>query len=89
MVLFIRSTKKSISPRILPYYVLLLSIFLLILFGVVVLRFANKLGFLIFFIRRKTKSTDPITVLELQNPSDDIPELHKIHRSPDCKAPKL
>ena len=33
--------------------------------------------------------TDPFTVLELQNPSQDVPELHKIIRSPECKALKL
>ena len=30
--------------------------------------------------------TDPFTNLELQNPSHDVPELHKICQSPDLKA---
>ena len=33
--------------------------------------------------------TNPFTILELQNPSHDIPELHKIRRSPDREALKL
>ena len=33
--------------------------------------------------------TSPFTILELQNPSDDVPELHKISRSPDLEALKL
>ena len=33
--------------------------------------------------------TNPFTILELQNPSHDIPELHKIRWSPDLEALKL
>ena len=31
--------------------------------------------------------TDPFTTLELQNPSNDAPELYKIYQSPDHEAP--
>ena len=33
--------------------------------------------------------TDPFTILELHNPSYDVPEQHKIRRSPDFEAVKL
>ena len=33
--------------------------------------------------------TDPFTILELQNPSHDVPELRKSRRSPDLEALKL
>ena len=33
--------------------------------------------------------TSPFIILELQNPSHDISELHTIHRSPDLEALKL
>ena len=33
--------------------------------------------------------TNPFTILEHQNPSHDVPELHKIRRSPDLKALKV
>ena len=33
--------------------------------------------------------TNPFTILELQNPSHDVPELHKVPRSPDVEARKL
>ena len=32
------------------------------------------------------RPTDPFTILELQNPSYDAPELHEIRWSPDCKT---
>ena len=35
------------------------------------------------------RPTDPFTILELQNPSYDAPELHEIRWSPDCKTLKL
>ena len=33
--------------------------------------------------------TNPFKILELPNPSHDVPELHRIRRSPDLEAPKL
>ena len=33
--------------------------------------------------------TDPFTILEFQNPSKDVPEVHKIRQSPDREALKL
>ena len=33
--------------------------------------------------------TNPFTVLELPGPSSDVPEIHKIRRSPDREAMKL
>ena len=36
-----------------------------------------------------TRPTDPFTILELQNPSYGVPELHKMIQSPDREALKL
>ena len=33
--------------------------------------------------------TDPFAILKLQDPSHDVPELHKTSRSPECEALKL
>ena len=33
--------------------------------------------------------TDPLTILKLQNPLHDVPELHKILRTTDVEAPKV
>ena len=33
--------------------------------------------------------TDRFTIFYPQNPSHDVPELHKKHRSPDCEALNL
>ena len=38
---------------------------------------------------RGLNPTNPFTILELQNPSPDVSELHKIRRSPDREALKL
>ena len=39
--------------------------------------------------KNKKQPTNPFVILELQNPSHDIPEVHTIHRSPDLEALKL
>ena len=38
---------------------------------------------------RKNGPTRPFTILELRNPSPDVPELHEIRRYPDLEALKL
>ena len=42
----------------------------------------TKSSYLLFY------PTDHFTVLELQNKSSDVPELHKIRRSPDLETLK-
>ena len=49
----------------------------------------KRLSPTVHFIRTNNNPTNPFTVLELQNPSNDGSELHKIWRSPDLQALKL
>ena len=41
------------------------------------------------FLNNFCSPTDPFTILMLQNPSHDVPELHKFHQSLDLEALKL
>ena len=47
------------------------------------------LFFLSFLFISIPSPTNPFTILEIQKPLDDVPELHKTRRSPDHEALKL